>query len=251
MKKIKVAVDAPVTIGFVLICFFIFVIDSFFAKGFLSANVFNSPTNAKGAFPFIVSEPLMYAKLILYVFSTNSIQLLVLNMLLIVLLGPEMEQKYGSVIIGIMILISALFSGVLNVCFCSQPIQGCLSVIFMLAFLNVFYAIVQNKLTVSSIIVFVLVFVYEFFQKSDNGVIGILISICGGLCGSLIAFLSSPKVRAAKKSNGGGLLNKAEKELYINELDAKSPRFKFGFGKKEKKDKNKDSEETVVGTLDL
>jgi hypothetical protein len=63
------------------------------------------------------------------------------------------------------------------------------------------------------------------------------------LCGSLFAFLTSPKVKASKKTSGG-LLSRAEKIAYAEEIDSQSPR-----NKKNKTPSYDDDETTVVGTL--
>jgi hypothetical protein len=55
-------------------------------------------------------------------------------------------------------------------------------------------------------------------------------------------------VRATKKESKGGLLSKAEKLAYIQELDSQSPRFKNAESKKDKKTASSE-EETVIGTL--
>ena len=86
---------------------------------------------------------------------------------------------------------------------------------------------------------------------SGLGAIRLIICVAGGLCGSLFAFLTSPKVKAAKKNAGGtsgrsgGLLNRAEKAAYVAELDSQSPR-----NKKSSSSSSDDNDETtVVGTL--
>ena len=87
---------------------------------------------------------------------------------------------------------------------------------------------------------------------SGAGAVQIIICIAGGLCGSLFAFLTSPKMKAEKKATKiaagadgsgrrGGLLSRAEKAAYAEELDRNSPR--------NKKPSDDDDDTTVVGTL--
>ena len=77
---------------------------------------------------------------------------------------------------------------------------------------------------------------------SGAGAVKIIICIAGGLCGSLFAFLTSPKAKTAKK-NSGGLLSRAEKIAYAEELDRNSPR------NKNRNSDSDDDETTVIGTL--
>lgn len=257
--NIKLTYDAPVTLTFVFISLILFVVNSFLLKGKLTEMILTSPTTREGVLPFAVQDIRSYFRMIFYVFGSGTEMVSMLcNLIFILLLGPAMEDRYGSVITGIMILISAVFSGVLNACFCQQGLTGCVCVVFMMIFLNAFLSIQKKKLPCSFLAVFVLFIFREVTEKNPNGAIGIIVTICGGLCGSLLCFLASPKVRAAKKESksedaAGGLLNKAEQIEFLEELDKKSPRF-FGKHKKEKSEKkskkdDSDSETTVIGTL--
>jgi membrane associated rhomboid family serine protease len=242
-KKIKftykVFLDAPVPVFFVVISAIVFLVDFLLTKNNSSLNLTSSPTAAGGALPFVLSQPLSYLRLILYVFGFANPQLLLIDLILIMLLGPSIEERYGSIVIGIMMAVSALFAGVLNACFCKTSLRGASCIIFMLIFLNSFMSLSKKKIPLSFIFVIALYIAREFFEKSSSGLVGILICLAGGLCGSLFAFLTSPKARAEKKASSGGLLNKADKEreAYLEELDSQSPR-------------NKDDDgSTIVGTL--
>ena len=118
--NLKVSYDAPVTLTFVLISAIIFLLNIFLAKSGKAAglqSLLASPTSQAGALPFIVKQPLSYLRLLLYIFGAGNAGGeigLFTNLILIMLLGPAMEERYGSVIIGIMIFVSALFSCVLN-----------------------------------------------------------------------------------------------------------------------------------------
>ena len=253
--NIKVAYDAPVTLSFVIVCAILFLINMLLAKSGKSAGLeklLASPTAQAGSLPFIVKQPLSYLRLLLYIFGSEAGQASVLftNLILIMLLGPAMEERYGSVIIGIMIFVSALFAGVLNACFCETSLVGAVPLVSMMIFLNAFMSFSKKKFPLSFAAVMVLFVLLQIF--SGAGAVQIIICIAGGLCGSLFAFLTSPKMKAEKKatkSEGGtdgsgrrgGLLSRAEKAAYAEELDRNSPR--------NKKPSDDDDETTVVGTL--
>ena len=259
-KKIKfpykVILDAPVPVFFVVICTLFYLIDLLLLKNNNSLNLTSSPTTAGGALPFLISQPLSYLRLFLYVFGFSSPQLLVTDLIFIMLLGPAIEERYGSVVIAIMMAVSALFSGVLNACFCKTSLRGASCIIFMLIFLNSFMSLSKKKIPLSFIMVICMYIAREFFEKTSSGIVGILICLAGGLCGSLFAFLTSPKARAEKKASGSRLLNKAnsEREAYLEELDNQSPRKKkpiWGRKKDESDDSDDpdDDDSTIVGTL--
>lgn len=250
--NLKVAYDAPVTLSFVIVCVVLFLLGNFVFKNGALGKVLASPTTLAGGMGFIVSQPLSYLRLFLYIFGAETGgaagggagAVLITNLILIMLLGPAMEERYGSVIIGIMIFVSALFSGVLNACFCAESLVGAVPVVCMMIFLNAFMSFSKKKIPLSFVAVIGLFFALELF--CGLGIVRIFICIAGGLCGSLFALLTSPKVKSSKKgNNGGGLLNRAEKAAYLEELDKNSPRNKNN----KKSSSDNDDESTVVGTL--
>ncbi|MCR5284476.1 MAG: rhomboid family intramembrane serine protease [Treponema sp.] len=246
--NLKFSYDAPVTLTFVLISAILFILSTYVIKSGAVSILLASPTSQTGNLPFIVKQPLSYLRLLLYIFGSSDINVLLSNLIMIVMLGPAMEERYGSVIIGLMIFVSALFSGVLNACFSADSLLGALPVICMMVFLNAFMAFSKKTVPLTFIFVIVLIAFMQIF--SGTGAVKFFICIAGGLCGSLFAFLTSPKVKAAKKNadagNGrsGGLLSKAEKLAYAEELDKQSPR-----NKKNRSSSYDDDETTVVGTL--
>jgi len=249
----KISYDAPVTLTFVIISAIFFLLNTFLLKNGELSRLLASPTSLEGPSPFIISQPVSYLRLLLYIFGSHDGISLFTNMILIMLLGPSMEERYGSAIIGIMIFVSALFSGVLNACFCEASLVGAVPVVSMMIFLNAFMSFSKKKFPLSFVAVIVFFVVLQIF--AGYSAVRIIICIAGGLCGSLFAFLTSPKTRAERKSGKsegsataavrkrGGLLSKAEKAAYAQELDRNSPRNKASSASSD------DDETTVVGTL--
>lgn len=191
----------------------------------------------------MASNPISYLRLFFYAFGAESYSVLLCNMIFILLLGPAMEERYGTVVIAIMMFVSALFSGVLNACFCKLPLIGSSSIIFMMIFLNSFLSLSKKKVPVSFVIAFIL-FVLRGADLSSGG-IQIIINVAGGLCGSLFAFLTSPKAKAAKKSDSdGGLLNRA-----ASYEEAEKPRKSFFGRKKDVQNANSSGDETVISSM--
>ena len=118
--------------------------------------------------------------------------------------------------------------------------MGCVPLVSMMICLNAFMSFSKKKFPLSFAAVMILFVLLQFF--SGAGVLRIIVCIAGGLCGSLFAFLTSPKVKAEKKTGKSsvGLLSKAEKVAYAEELDRNSPRNKKA---------SDDDETTVIGTL--
>lgn len=257
-SKISILYDAPVTVTFALIVIFVFLVDGAIFKGELSSKYLLAPTAVNGENPFSFKAPLSYVQMLFHVVASVEQTTLLSNVIIILLLGPFLEEKYGSVIIGLMMVLSALLSGVLNASFCLAGTSGADSIVFMFVLLNSYLSVSKKKIPLSAVIVLILFISGEFFAKNPNGFIGILVNIAGGLCGSLLAFLTSPKARAAKKTeknSGGNGSNFANDEKYtdfnLEALDEDSPRFKFGKKKKKSSKKSSDDDTTVIGTIDL
>lgn len=264
-SKISVLYDAPVTVTFALIVIFVFLVDGAIFKGNLSAKYLLAPTAANGANPFSFKIPLSYIQVLFHVVASVEQTALLSNVIIILLLGPILEEKYGSVIIGLMMVLSALLSGVLNASFCLVGSSGADSIVFMFVLLNSYLSVSKKKIPLSAVIVLILFISGEFFAKNPNGFIGILVNIAGGLCGSLLAFLTSPKARAAKKSeknSKGTGSNFANDEKYtdfnlealdesVTEKTKKEKKSIFSKKNSKTSKKNSDDDTTVIGTIEL
>lgn len=199
-KSINFDYDAPVTNTFVLSAIIIFVVSIFVKKIDIESTWFICPTCKTGELPFVLSRIFDYFKLFLYVLGGTDKLILFTNLLLLMLLSPQMEDLYGSVTIGVMYFISAVFTGVLNVCFCKNVISGADSIIFMLIVLDVMACFKKRTISCSALVVVAVFICVQVFKKNPNGMIGIIVTVAGGLCGSLFAFLALPKARAKKSA---------------------------------------------------
>jgi len=149
-------------------------------------------------------------------------------------------------------VVAAVFAGVLNSCFRTVSMQGATSIVFMMIFLNAFMSFSKKKLPLSFVAVFALYITVQCLEKNVAGAIGMIINVAGGLCGSLFAFLASPRAKASRKAaSASGLKGKAEVLAEFD--DSNSPRFRKN--KKEDRidentaDKSDNGDETVVGTI--
>lgn len=238
--SLKFSYDAPVSLSMAILVIVLFVIDTLIIKKPAISQFIQAPTVTGGSAPFAFTSVKALFGIVFHIFSYFDFNQLLCDLIFIMLLGPFMEERYGSVIIGIMIFVASLFSGVLNACFCKFPASGGACVVFMLILLDALMNISKRKISASSITVLVLFIIRLYLVKNENGIIDVIIVIAGGLCGSLFAFIASPKARKARKENSSGLLSRAER---IAQIDSESPRNR-------KKPAPGSSDETVeVGTL--
>lgn len=98
--------------------------------------------------------------------------------------------------------ITALVTGVINVCFIPSPLLGASGIAFMMILLSSFTAISKHQIPLTFLLVLVLYMGREFATGFNDDKVSSLAHITGGLCGSLFGFLTahSPRGRRAAKS---------------------------------------------------
>lgn len=236
LKKIHISYNAPVTLTFALAAVFIMLLDTLL-KGTVIPSLFSAPGGAASPAPFNVRAPLDYLRLILHVFGHADWNHLVSNLAFILLLGPVIEERYGSAILSLMILTTSLVTGVLNACFSPLPMLGASDIAFMMILLTSFTGISKNDIPLSFILVLVLYIGRELLCTPKDQNIATLAHIAGGLCGSLFAFLAAPKARRS---------GSARKE---QRTDGSGERTLFR-GRKNKPAAD-ENDSTVVGSIEL
>ena len=136
-----------------------------------------------------IFNPLTYLRLITHIFGHASWSHFMNNFLYILLIGPMIEEKYGSINLIIMILSTAVITGILNTLFSKKRILGASGIVFMLIVLSSFVNITVGKIPVTLILICIFYVVNEIisgiFKKDDISHIGHLI---GAVCGFVFGF---------------------------------------------------------------
>jgi len=117
---------------------------------------------------------------------------LINNFTLILLIGPMLEECYGSKTLLIMIVITALATGILNVLFFNSYLLGASGVVFMMILLSSFTNISHGEIPITFILVLILYMGVQLFQSSGSDNISHFAHIIGGLCGSFFGFFRTP-----------------------------------------------------------
>ena len=120
---------------------------------------------------------------------------LVSNFSFILLIGPILEEIYGSLLLLFMIFVTALVTGVLNVLFFSTGLLGASGVVFMMILLASFTNFNKGEIPLTFILVLILYLGRELFNSfggqnapGANGNISEFAHIVGGFFGSLFGF---------------------------------------------------------------
>jgi len=126
---------------------------------------------------------------------------LVGNFSIILLIGPMLEENYGSFALLFMILVTAAVTGILNVLFFSTALMGASGVVFMMILLASFTNFTHGEIPLTFILVMVLYLGNQLINSLDMQNISHFAHIAGGFCGSLFGFIISPK-RSRRKGDG-------------------------------------------------
>jgi rhomboid protease GluP len=119
------------------------------------------------------------------------------NFAFILLLGPILEEKYGSMLVLIMLLITALVTGLLNGFFSENALFGASGVVFMMILLVSFTNIRGGEIPLTFILIVALYLVKEILSAFNDGdQVAQFAHIAGGVCGSLFGFLRPRKSKS-------------------------------------------------------
>lgn len=182
-RKIRVSYNAPVVLSFVFICFVVTLL-GVITKGNSTALLFSTYSSSW-------INPLTYIRLFTHVIGHSGFEHLISNAMYLLLLGPMLEEKYGSKLILKVIIITAFVTGIIHcIFFGNSALCGASGVVFAFIVLSSFTAFKEGEIPLSFILVVVLFVgreIYDGIMIKDN--ISNLTHIIGGGIGSVIGFL--------------------------------------------------------------
>lgn len=112
------------------------------------------------------------------------------NFLYILLIGPMIEEKYGTINLLIMMLITAGITGIINHIIGKKRILGASGIVFMLIMMSSFVNIEAGKIPLTLILMFIFYVVNEIIdgvlKKDDISHSG---HVIGAICGVIFGFL--------------------------------------------------------------
>jgi len=115
------------------------------------------------------------------------------NFTLILLIGPMLEANYGSSSLLVMMIITALVTGILNACLFNTYLMGASGVVFMMILLSSFTNFNKGEIPLTFILVLILYMGVQLLDSLNNDNISQFAHIAGGLCGSFFGFFRPPK----------------------------------------------------------
>ncbi|MCQ2597375.1 MAG: hypothetical protein MJ181_05945 [Treponema sp.] len=239
-SKVKISIEPVIILLISLVTVAVFLLNRF-VPSLKLMDFFTSPTSSKGSYPFDIKSVTSWIRTVLYIFGTKNISSWIVLAILF-FITPDQENNYGTVLIAIMIFLATIFSGVLAACFLEKPLNGAEPALFLLIILDFLASFRKKEIKISSIAALAFLIVYE--AVSGVNLITIFVFFAGGLCGSLVSFITVKKSTSKKKTSSKSKKDTATTVVYFDN-EADSPRFK------NKKSSATDDDETVIGTLEF
>lgn len=177
--------NAPVILTYFFICLIILMIDKL-CKGKFSATFFTTYKNDS------LLNPLTYFKLISHSLGHADWDHLYSNFIKILLIGPLIEEKYGSINLLIAMILTSSIIGIVNKILGKGGILGASGVAYMLILLSSFVNMENGKIPITLtliILFFVVDEVIKLFRRKKDGV-SHLGHITGAICGIILGMLA-------------------------------------------------------------
>jgi rhomboid protease GluP len=178
MKLTKaIKFNSPVVLSFVFICIGAFLLN-LLTGGYTNQLLF---TVYRGS----MTDPLFYVRMIGHVFGHAGWEHLSGNMMYILLLGPMLEEKYGSRNMAVIIGLTAITTGLVNVIFFSHGLLGASGVVFAFIILSSITSVKDGGIPLTFILVAVIYIggqLIDGLTVKDN--VSNLTHIIGGIVGA-------------------------------------------------------------------
>ena len=177
-KRFKISFNSPVILGFTLICLAALILNTI-TGGLANRMIFSVYRSS-------MLNPLTYIRFIGHIFGHSGWQHFIGNIMLILVIGPLLEEKYGFRNILAVILSTALITGIIHFMFFPHTmLLGASGVVFALLLLSSFVSITEGEIPMTFILVTVIYIGQQIFEGifvNDN--ISNLTHIIGGITGA-------------------------------------------------------------------
>ena len=180
--KDRISVNSPVIIGFTAICLISLALNAL--TGGVSNDLLFSVYRSS------LLSPFTYLRFVGHIFGHAGLEHFIGNIMLILIIGPLLEEKYGKSDMIIVILSTAIVTGVINfIFFPNVQLLGASGVVFAFILLSSFTGLKDGRIPLTFILVAVLYIGQEVISGifiNDN--VANLTHIVGGLVGSAFGF---------------------------------------------------------------
>lgn len=188
-KKLKITFNAPITLGFVIICF-IATLLGVISNGTITQTLFMTYHSS-------LTNPMTYLRFITHIFGHSGWSHFIGNASYLLLLGPMLEEKYGSKVLLEIMGITAVVTGLVNyIFFWNVGLCGASGGVFAFIILASFTGFKEGEIPLTFILVAIIFIgqqVYEGIAVQDN--ISNMAHIVGGIVGAIVGYLLNKKTK--------------------------------------------------------
>lgn len=186
-RKYKITFNSSVVLSFAAACFVVMIIN------YITGGVSNQV--AFMTYHSSLTSPMTYVRLFTHVLGHAGWEHFIGNMAYILLLGPMLEEKYGSARVLQVIAITAAVTGVINyVFFWDVALCGASGVCFAFILLSSFTSFREGEIPLTVILVAIIFLgqqIYEGIVVQDD--ISNMAHVFGGIVGGIIGFSLNKK----------------------------------------------------------
>lgn len=180
----KITFNAPVILSFSILCAVIY--------------LFTGPAGIlKDGFVLIpewdFSKPAWYLRLFSHAIGHASTEHLMGNLAFILLIGPIVEEKYGSKNLIIMMLSTALVTALLHLLFFDYGLLGASGIVFMLILIVSLVNFKNKEIPLTFILVVIIFIGKEILSSMEDDGVSHFAHITGGIVGAVFGFVLGGK----------------------------------------------------------
>lgn len=183
ISKVRISFNSPAILGFSFLCFTTLILN--FASGGLTNKLFFSVYRSS------LLSPFTYIRLFGHILGHAGWEHFIGNITLILVVGPLLEEKYGSSNIVFVILSTALVTGIVNfIFFPDVQLLGASGVVFALILLSSLTSIKEGSVPLTFILVAIIYIggqVYDGIFVKDH--VSNLTHILGGMVGAGLGYV--------------------------------------------------------------
>lgn len=191
-KRIRITFNSPVILSFVGVCLLALILDRI-TGGISTLKLFSVYRSS-----FL--NPLTYVRLIGHIFGHAGWSHFINNIMMILILGPMLEEKYGSKDILLVILITAVVTGAFHMIFSPfTRLLGASGVVFAFILLSSLTSFDDGGIPVTFILVAVIYIgeqIYQLIAITSN--VSNITHIIGGAVGATFGFVSNKLMHTNK-----------------------------------------------------
>jgi len=183
MKKLAfIHYNAPVVLTFTAISLFVLILGTItnHATTFALFSVYRSS----------FTDPLAYIRIFGHIFGHANFEHFFSNFLILLLIGPILEEKYGAKKLIYTMAFTAVITGLVQIIFFNTALLGASGIVFMFMILASFANMRSGRIPLTLIVVFIVFLgreVVSGFTIDDS--VSRITHIIGGICGAIFGFI--------------------------------------------------------------